>query len=138
MPLIMQDAPYSPAGSRLSAASWRVLVLLGFSIFINYVDRGNLSIAAPLIKNELKLSPSELGILLSSFLWLYTLVQLPVGWLIDRFNVNWILAIGFFRLVGSDERHRVGPRFCCALGGAASTRNCRIGRVSSLWENICS
>ncbi|HZP33666.1 MAG TPA: MFS transporter [Candidatus Acidoferrales bacterium] len=80
----------------MSAASWRVLILLGFSIFINYVDRGNLSIAAPLIKNELKLSPSQLGILLSSFFWLYTLVQLPVGWLIDRFNVNWILAIGFF------------------------------------------
>jgi MFS transporter, ACS family, D-galactonate transporter len=91
----MRDPSTSPAG-RLSAASWRVLILLGFSIFINYVDRGNLSIAAPLIKNELNLSPSQLGILLSSFLWLYTLVQLPVGWLIDRFNVNWILAIGFF------------------------------------------
>lgn len=64
----MQDLSTSPAGSRLSSASWRVLLLLGFSIFINYVDRGNLSIAAPLLKNELHLSASQLGILLSSFL----------------------------------------------------------------------
>jgi ACS family D-galactonate transporter-like MFS transporter len=95
-PFTVKDLSTSPAGSRLSATSWRVLILLGFSIFINYVDRGNLSIAAPLLKNELHLSASQLGILLSSFLWLYTLVQLPVGWLIDRFNVNWILAAGFF------------------------------------------
>ena len=77
-------------------ASWRVLALLAFSVFINYVDRGNLSIAAPLLKTELHLSASQLGVLLSSFFWTYTLCQLPVGWLIDRFDVTWILAMGFF------------------------------------------
>ncbi len=44
-----------------------VLTLLVLSVFINYVDRGNLSIAAPLLKNELGISASQLGILLSSF-----------------------------------------------------------------------
>lgn len=77
-------------------ASWRVLALLAFSVFINYVDRGNLSIAAPLLRTELHLSASQLGVLLSSFFWTYTLCQLPVGWLIDRFDVTWILAMGFF------------------------------------------
>jgi MFS family permease len=81
---------------KLSAASWRVLALLAFSVFINYVDRGNLSIAAPIIKNELHLSASQLGLLLSSFFWTYCFCQLPAGWLIDRFDVSWILAIGFF------------------------------------------
>jgi ACS family D-galactonate transporter-like MFS transporter len=91
----MKDSSASPAGSRLSAASWRVLVLLGFSVFINFVDRGNLSVAAPLLKTELGLSTAQLGILLSSSLWALMLCQIPIGWLIDRFNVNWILGLGF-------------------------------------------
>ncbi len=67
-----------------------------FSVFIAFVDRGNLSIAAPLLKDELHLSASQLGILLSSFFWTNSLCLLPVGSLIDRFDATWILAIGFF------------------------------------------
>ena len=48
-----------------------VLGLLVFSVFLNYVDRGNLSIAAPMIKDELHLSAAQLGFLLSSFFWTY-------------------------------------------------------------------
>jgi ACS family D-galactonate transporter-like MFS transporter len=81
---------------RLSTPLRRILILLALSIFVNYVDRGNLSIAAPLIKNELGLSPSQLGILLSSFFWTYTAFQIPVGWLVDRFDVSLVLALGFF------------------------------------------
>jgi MFS transporter, ACS family, D-galactonate transporter len=79
---------------RLSPDLSRIAVLLALSIFINYVDRGNLSIAAPLIKDELALSPARLGILLSSFFWTYALFQIPSGWLVDRFRVNWVLALG--------------------------------------------
>jgi len=39
-----------------------VLVLLAVGLFINYIDRGNLSIAAPLLKDELGISVSQLGI----------------------------------------------------------------------------
>ncbi len=81
---------------KLSTPLRRILFLLAFSVFINYVDRGNLSIAAPLIKDELGLSPSQLGILLSSFFWTYTAFQIPVGWLVDRFDVSLVLAAGFF------------------------------------------
>jgi ACS family D-galactonate transporter-like MFS transporter len=88
--------PAATIDNRLPAASWRVLALLAFSVFINYVDRGNLSIAAPLLKIELHLSASQLGLLLSSFFWTYSLFQLPAGWLIDRFGVTWVLASGFF------------------------------------------
>ena len=72
----------------------RIAVLLALSIFINYVDRGSLSIAAPLLKDDLRLSPSQLGILLSSFFWTYAFCQILSGWAVDRFNVNWLLAIG--------------------------------------------
>jgi MFS transporter, ACS family, D-galactonate transporter len=88
--------PTAPDSGKLSRTLRGVLVLLALSIFINYIDRGNLSIAAPLLKDELHLSPAELGILLSSFFWTYTAFQIPSGWLIDRVDVTWVLALGFF------------------------------------------
>ena len=82
--------------SRLSPAFVRILVLLFLSVFINYIDRSNLSIAAPLIKDELKISASQLGILLSAFFWTYSSCQLLSGWLVDHYDVKWIFAGGFF------------------------------------------
>ena len=80
---------------KISPTLIRVLVLLGLSVFIDYIDRANLSVAAPLLKSELGLSASQLGILLSAFFWTYSFVQIPVGWLVDRFEVKWVFAIGF-------------------------------------------
>ncbi len=73
-----------------------VVALLGISVFINYIDRSSLSIAAPALKDEMGLSPSQLGVLLSSFFWTYASFQIVSGWLVDRFNVNWVLATGLF------------------------------------------
>ena len=72
-----------------------VVVLLAISAFINYVDRGNLSIAAPMLKDELGISAAKLGVLLSAFFLTYACSQLFSGWLVDRFNVNWVFAAGF-------------------------------------------
>src|ERR1700751_4153830 len=72
-----------------------VLVLLAICVFFNYVDRGNLSIAAPLLKGELNISASQLGVLLAAFFWTYTAMQFVSGWLVDRFGVNWVIAAGY-------------------------------------------
>jgi ACS family D-galactonate transporter-like MFS transporter len=79
----------------LSGTLWRVLILLGLSVFISYIDRSNLSIAAPMLKDELHLSASQLGVLLSSFFWTYACLQLVSGWLVDRLKVQWVFAGGF-------------------------------------------
>lgn len=79
-----------------SNAMNRVVVLLAISVFINYIDRSNLSIAAPLLKDELGLSAAQLGTLLSVFFWTYGCMQIPAGWLVDRFEVKWVFAAGFF------------------------------------------
>jgi len=71
------------------------LTLLFIAILVNYVDRGNLSIAAPLLKDELGLSASQLGILLSAFFWSYTAMQFVSGWLVDRFNASFVMAAGY-------------------------------------------
>jgi hypothetical protein len=86
---VKQVPPLSP---RMVA----VLLLLGLSVFINYIDRGNLSIAAHLIQDELSISPTQLGLLLSAFFWTYACLQPIAGWLVDRIDVNWVLAGGFF------------------------------------------
>ena len=72
-----------------------VIVLLALSLVINYVDRGNLSIAAPMLKDELKISGSQLGFLLSAFFWTYACLNLFCGWLVDRLNVNLLFAGAF-------------------------------------------
>ena len=77
------------------------VVLLVISVLINYIDRGNLSIAASRIQDELSISPAQLGLLLSAFFWTYASFQLVSGWLVDRFNVNWVMAIGFLLWSGA-------------------------------------
>jgi ACS family D-galactonate transporter-like MFS transporter len=81
--------------NELSRPASRVVALLALAALINYIDRGNLSLAASLLKDELRLSPSQLGILLSSFFWTYAFFQPVSGWLADRFDAKWVLALGF-------------------------------------------
>lgn len=83
-----QQAPHS---ARMNA----VLLLLSLSVLINYIDRSNLSIAAELIKHEIHITDFQLGTLLSAFFWTYALMQIPAGWLVDRFDVKWVFAAGF-------------------------------------------
>jgi sugar phosphate permease len=53
---------------------------------VNYLDRANLSIANTTISKEFGFSGTEMGLLLSAFLWPYALANLPAGWLVDRFR----------------------------------------------------
>jgi len=72
-----------------------ILTLLVVSVTINYIDRGALSVAAPLLSKELDLSTSQMGLLLSAFFWTYATSQLIVGPIVDRYPVKWVYAIGF-------------------------------------------
>jgi MFS family permease len=66
------------------------------AVFITYVDRGTLATAAPLLQDELHLSASQLGILLSAFYYGYSLVMAPVSWLVERYGAPRVLAVGLF------------------------------------------
>jgi len=85
------EAAAPPTGAEIGAA---VVPLLALAVFINYIDRGNLATAAPLIKEQLKLSNAQIGLLLSAFFWTYTPSQLLAGWLAERINAYRTLAIG--------------------------------------------
>ena len=74
---------------------WIVLSLVFFGIVISYIDRGNLSIAAPSIMRDFRIAPAMMGVLLSAFFWTYAISQIPAGALVDRFGIGRSYAGGF-------------------------------------------
>jgi MFS family permease len=75
---------------------WSLVCLLAVGVIIAYVDRTNLSIAlaAKEFKEFFHLTDSQRGLLNSAFFWSYTLMQIPAGFLVDRFGVRIPLALG--------------------------------------------
>src|SRR6266581_4749847 len=74
---------------------WVIVGLLFTASLINYLDRATISFALPLISTDLHLAPATKGLLLSSFFWSYALMQIPIGWCADRFNLRWLYAGAF-------------------------------------------
>ncbi|MFC7393256.1 MFS transporter [Scopulibacillus cellulosilyticus] len=73
---------------------WMIAVMLGIGVIIEYFDRTNISIAAKPLTEEFNLTPGEMGLLLSSFAWSYALLQIPVGVLLDKIGVKWMMRLG--------------------------------------------
>jgi MFS family permease len=72
-----------------------LVALLSFALLINYVDRGSIGIAAPLIQKDFNLSPSQMGWVLAAFFWAYAPMQPFMGWLADRIGAERVLVSGF-------------------------------------------
>jgi MFS family permease len=79
---------------RAPTSATRLVLLVSAAVFINYIDRGNLATAAPLMQDELHLSATQLGVLFSAFYYSYVLVMAPAGWLAERYGAHRMLAIG--------------------------------------------
>jgi MFS family permease len=58
-----------------------LVLLIAAATFLNYVDRGTIAVAAPLMMRELGLSATAFGIAVSAFFWIYSPIQLGIGWL---------------------------------------------------------
>ena len=74
---------------------WIVLALVFLGIVINYIDRGNLSIATPSLMRDFLITPAAMGWLLSAFFWTYAIFQIPAGMLVDRYGIRRTYAVGF-------------------------------------------
>jgi MFS family permease len=85
-----------PMGSIAGAPrrSAALIFLLGLAVLLTYVDRGAIGIAAPLMKDELKLSATGFGLAVSAFFWVYAPLCLFTGWLCDRLCVYRLMAAG--------------------------------------------
>jgi ACS family glucarate transporter-like MFS transporter len=86
-----------PASESLrdSPKRWWLAALLVVGMIFGYAQRGALSPVAPYMIKELGLSPAVMGVLLSAFFWVYSFMQMPAGWLVDRYGVRKAYAIGY-------------------------------------------
>jgi MFS transporter, ACS family, D-galactonate transporter len=84
---------------RDSPHRWWLLVLLFTGMLISYAQRSALSVAvgakSSTMSVDLNLSDASIGVLLSAFFWVYSFMQVPAGWLVDRFGVKRAYSLGF-------------------------------------------
>jgi ACS family D-galactonate transporter-like MFS transporter len=101
-------------------ARWFMLALIMMVMCINYLDRANLSVAAPTIAKDLGLQPAALGILFSAFGWMYTAAIPFSGVVLDKIGPRLLMFIG---LIGWSA-------FTCVVGavrGLGALIGCRVG-----------
>src|SRR6185312_8424002 len=84
---------------------WYVMFAVFLIVTVSYLDRTNLSVAAPTLQRELHLTPTELGLILSAFSWSYALAQIPAGfvaaWLKPRRTYLWAMWLWCLLLVAT-------------------------------------
>src|SRR6266705_3492568 len=78
---------------RRSFGRWYILGLICLMYLITYLDRVNISTAAPEISKEFGFDKITMGIIFSAFVWAYAMFQVPGGWLGDRFGARNVLAV---------------------------------------------
>jgi ACS family D-galactonate transporter-like MFS transporter len=76
---------------------WWIILLLSLGMIIAYVSRSNIAVAlaVPDFIHSFHLSDTDRGLLNSAFFWSYALLQIPAGWVVDRWGVKLPYAISF-------------------------------------------
>lgn len=73
-----------------------ILLIIFIVTAINYADRATLSIAGTEVAKELQLSAVSMGYIFSAFGWAYLLMQIPGGWLLDRYGSKKVYTYSLF------------------------------------------
>lgn len=76
-----------------TSVRWKIFLIMLLLVTVNYIDRASLSVAMPMIASEFTLTPVMQGLIMSSFFWSYTLMQIPGGMAVDRFKPRLVLAL---------------------------------------------
>lgn len=90
---INASAEESAVGISVGKRRYLVAVGLLLVVMLGYMDRINMSVAAPHIMEEFGLSTGQFGLVTSVFNWAYILVLIPVGMMADRWGARLILPI---------------------------------------------
>src|SRR6202049_3893722 len=77
-------------GSLWSGKRFYIAALLFLNLFINFMHRINLSVAAPAIARDFGWDAGKMGLLFSSYQWTYCLFLLLWGWMSDRIGTRWV------------------------------------------------
>ncbi|WP_338546811.1 MFS transporter [Pseudomonas benzopyrenica] len=135
----LDEAAAIPTALQASRVRWRIFAIIFGLTVINLVDRVSLSIAMPTIAREFQLTPAIQGLILSSFFWAYALLQIPGGWLIDRYGprrvIGWSTGLwGVFQTLAAFATGGLSLIFArVALGAAEAPLFPAGGKLNSLW-----
>ena len=78
---------------RSTTARWGLAGLLVSGMTFCYAQRGTLSVAAASMIGDLGINTETMGLMLSAFSWCYCFMQVPAGWVVDRFGVPWMVYV---------------------------------------------
>ena len=128
----------------MPSARWTMIVLCCLANTINYIDRANLAVAAPIMQRELGFDATTMGFILSGFFWTYAVMQLPFGWFADRVGARISLAVAVvwwsvFTALTSAARGFAtlfGCRLLLGVGEAGAYPS--MAKVASKWFPIAS
>jgi sugar phosphate permease len=131
----MPDADQKSA----SYGRWYILGLICLMYLITYLDRVNISTAAPVISKEFGFDKITMGAIFSAFVWAYALFQVPGGWLADRFGARNVLTIivGYWSVMtaataaASGAMSFIAVRFLFGMGEAGAFPSAT--RAMQLW-----
>ena len=92
----MSQANISKVKDKPTKRRWFVLFLVCVITFINYLDRANISVAAPFISSEMGFDAAKMGLIFSAMSWSYTCMQIPCGWILERLGPRIVYSIALF------------------------------------------
>jgi MFS family permease len=126
-------------GSLWSGKRFYIAALLFLNLFINFMHRINLSVAAPAIAREFSWDAGKMGLLFSSYQWTYCLLLLFWGWMSDRIGTRWVNGLsvtvwstaGILTGVATSFGSMLATRL--ALGGAEAASFPTSGKVVRQW-----
>jgi ACS family D-galactonate transporter-like MFS transporter len=105
-------------------ARFGVVCLLFVNVVVNYMDRANLSVAAPALARDLHLTSSELGWVFSAFGWTYAALQIPGGWLVDVISPRLLYTVTLLSWSVTTMLQSLAGGFIAMFGLRAATGAC--------------
>ncbi len=99
-----------------SRVRFTILAAIFINVVINYMDRTNISVAAPKITEDLHLTSVQLGYIFSSFGWTYALLQIPGGIMVDYFGPRVLYAFSLISWSATTVAHGFAKGFTSLIG----------------------
>jgi MFS family permease len=105
---------------------WRIALLLGIGVVVNYFDRVNLTVSSAAFARDFGMSAATFGVLAGAYNWTYAACQLPIGVILDRFGVKLVgrisilvwSAASFLASIAPNVTSLFGARFLLGVGEA--------------------
>ena len=73
--------------------AWTMTFLLFLFMLVNFADKIVVGLAGVPIMTELKLEPAQFGLLGSSFFFLFSIMAIIVGFVVNRIETRWVLLV---------------------------------------------